>query len=360
MQKTVILIAMLFYAIQSGYASEPPAGANVYATRLQSINIPHSLQEKSAKEIGAALSGTYVYVVIVSDGTPVWVSPKQRVIRNQTRFEWPATQASNAALLWEKGNKISMRVFLSDNKLEATVSGAGIGAAGGAGAGALIGGIAAGVFTGGLGAPAGALIGAAIGGGAGATAGVATGALSANDRIVFELECLNHADFPLNGKFEYDAVELGEKHTASVEFRLLEAKTPATQGSLSLGEKYIVRIRNIHLTEAAALKGGKKIDKAKYYIVLQQGEEKYPFHKDNPLALTTGIDVNTSTITVLKNTGQATKTHIYKKNLLFDDLVFSSTIGKIDGRSWVFIGTASSDDVSDGSYVVLETFGPLK
>lgn len=360
MHRTVLTTIMLCLTVLQGYAAERDESSRLYATRLQSVTVPIYLQEQCSKEIGAALSSTYIYVVLACDGAPVWISPKQKLMKNQTRFEWPDAPGSTAALLWDKGTTVSIRTFLSDDKVEASASGAGIGAAGGAGAGALIGGIAAGVFTGGLGAPAGALIGAAIGGGAGAAAGGATGALSANDRILFETEVAKGAEFPLNGALEHTVKSLGEKHTASVVFTLLESKAAATQGGLELGEKYIVRIRTIHLSQRAALKGEKETDKSRYYVVLQQGDNKYEFGEEKPFALPSDIDFSPSVITVLKNTGQATQVHIYEDDMVGDDLVFTSTIGKIDGKSWAFIGRATPDDVNDTSYVDFETFGPLK
>lgn len=358
--RTVLTTAMLCLTVLHGYAAEPNKSSRLYATRLQSVTVPIYLQEQCAKKIGATISSTYIYVVLACNGVPVWISPKQKLMENQTRFDWPDATGSTVALLWKKGTTVSIRVFLSDDKIEASASGAGIGAAGGAGAGALIGGIAAGVFTGGLGAPAGALLGAAIGGGAGAAAGGATGALSAKDRILFETEVPKGDEFPLNGTLEYTVKSLGEKHTASVVFTLLESKAAATQGGLELGEKYIVRIRTIHLSQRAALKGETDTDKSRYYVVLQQGDNKYNFGEDKPFAMPSDIDFTPSFITVIKNTGQATQVHIYEDDTFGDDLVFTSTIGKVDGKSWAFIGRVTPDDVNDTSYVDFETFGPLK
>lgn len=355
-----ILIGMLCLMALRGYAAEPTESSKLHATRLQSVTVPTYLQEQCSKEFGAKLSSTYIYVVIASDGAPVWTSPKQKLMRNQTRFEWPDTPVSTAALLWEKGTPISIRVFLSDNEAQAVAGGVGVGATGGAGAGALIGGILAGWWNGGLGAPAGALIGAAIGGVSGGAVGGATGALSANDRVLFETEVLKGDTFPLDGTLEHAVESFGEKHTASIVFTLLESKAAATQGGLELGEKYIVRIRTIHLSERAALKGEKKTDKSRYYVVLQQGDTSYEFHKDEPFALPTDIDFKPSIITILKNTGQETKVQIFEDDNIGDDLVFSSSIGAVEGKGWAFIGRASPDDVNDTSYVEFDTFGPLK
>lgn len=363
MKISKVIAAMLLTTFAVGYqgrAADNPIESKLYATRLQSITVPKHIQEQSAKKMGAAISSTYIYLVLACDGKPAWISPKQKVFENQTKFQWPDTPASVAALLWEKNTLVTVRVFLSDDKIEASASAAGIGAAGGAGAGALIGGIAAGVFTGGLGAPAGALIGAAIGGGAGAAAGGATGALSANDRILFEADWDGKETFPIDGMLEYSVTDLGEKYTALVSFKLLEAKAPAEQGTLELGAKYIVRLRTVELSTKAALKGEKKPDKARYYFVLQQGAQEYSFLEDSPIAITPGIVKDPEIITILKNTGELTQVHIYEDDLLSDDLVFSSTIGKIDGKSWVFIGKAASDDGGDASYIDFETYGPLK
>ena len=361
-KKTMILTMLfpLFVAFSSARANDNPEQARLYATRLQSVCVPTNIQAECAKSIGASLSSTYVYVVVACDGKPIWISPKNKVIVNQTRFEWPDTLSATAVLLWEKNTTVTVRVFLSDDKVEASASAAGIGAAGGAGIGALIGGIAAGVFTGGLGAPAGALIGAAIGGGTGAVAGGATGALSANDRILFELECSAKDAFPVAGTLEYIVKSLGEKQSASVSFKLLESKAPARQGELELGQKYIVRLRTIELSKGSALKGESEPEEASYYIVLRQGSNKYPLLKDKPISIPPDIGMNPNIYAVLKNTGESTQVYIYEKDSISDDLVFTSKIGKIDGRSWVFIGKATADDVKDNSSILFETFGPLK
>lgn len=344
---------MLCLATLHGHAAEKVKGAQLYATRLQSITIPHYLQQKCVTALGSKLSSIYVYLVVASDGTPAWVSPKQKVIKNQTRFEWPSEQGSMFALPWGEGNKMSIKVFLSGNAVEASFRAGAIAG----GAGAAIGFLVAGAFTGGLGAPAGAFIGALLGGVPGTATGVA---LSTKDQIVFEIECPSNETFPLDGRLDYNEARLGEKHTASVSFQLLDAKASIEQGDLMLGEKYIVWIRTIHLSEAAALKGGKQIDQAKYYVVLKQGTTKYPFLKDIPFALPADVGVNIPITTVLKNTGHSTEVQIYKKNrILRDALVFTSTIGKTDGKSWAFIGKATSDDIADESFVNIETFGPL-
>ncbi len=360
MSRTITTIAILCLLTLRGYTAEPTDSSRLYAIRLQSVTVPTHFQEKCSKELGAKLSSTYIYVTLVCDGKPVWISPKQKLIKNQTRFEWRDTPNSVAALLWERGDDLGLRVFLSDDRVEASASASGVGMVGGAGAGALIGGIAAGVFTGGLGAPAGALIGGLIGGGTGAAGGGIVGAVSANDRILFEVACSHSDAFPLNGVLEHTKEYIGEKYTASVCFDLLETKAATKQGELKLGEKYIVRMRTINLSEAAARKGEKKTENATYYIVLRQGDKKYSFMKDEPFSLPTEIDFDPSIITVLKNTGEATQIRIYEQDRLRDDLVFTSTIGKIDGKSWAFIGRNSADDVNDTSYVVFETFGPLK
>jgi hypothetical protein len=363
MNKKTMILAMLlplFVAFSPVRATDNSEQARLYATRLQSVSVPANIQVECAKNIGASLSSTYVYVVVACDGKPVWISPKNKVVFNQTRFEWPNTLNSTAVLLWAKNSHVSVRVFLSDDTVEASASAAGVGAAGGAGLGALIGGVAAGVFTGGFGAPVGALIGAAIGGGTGAVAGVATGALSANDRILFELECPAKGAFPVNGTLEYSVKSLGEKKTASISFRLLESRAPARQGELELGQKYIVRLRTIELSNGAALKGENEPQKAKYYVVLQQGSIKYQFLENKPISIPPDISINPAIYTVLKNTGESTQVYIYEEDSISDDLVFTSKIGKIDGGSWVFIGKATADDVKDTSYVLFETFGPLK
>ncbi|GEM_PF-2080562 len=353
----LILVALIVTPIASA-ANNPES--SLYATRLQSVSVPKAIQEESVKKIGATLSSTYVYVVLVCDGKPVWISPKQKLIINQTRFEWPNVPESTAVFLWKKNTNVSVRVFLSDDKTEAFAIDASLGAGAGAGAGALIGGTLAGIFTGGLAAPAGALIGAAIGGGAGAVAGGATGALSANDRILFEVDCLSKNTFPLNGTLKHAKNILGEVMDASATFKLFDVKSPLQQGTLKVGEKYVVHMQAMKLSAKAALKGGKNYAKSKYYIVFQQGSNKYTFLKDEPISITPDIEIKPEIYTILKNTGASTQVHVYEHDLMVDDLVFTSTVGKIDGKSWVFIGKVQGDDVGDSSYMVFDTFGPLK
>jgi hypothetical protein len=336
------------------------AEARLYATRLQSVTVPRHIQQEAAKHIGAALSSTYIYVVLSRDGNPYWISPKQKLIPNQTKFEWPDALDSTVTFLWDMETQLIVRVFLADDTTQASATAAGIGLTGGAGLGAVIGGILAGAFTGGLAAPAGALIGAAIGGGSGAVIGGATGALAANDRVLFELDCSAGGSFPLDGNLDHTVTSLGERFTASVAFRLLDAKTPAQQGTLELGEKYVVRLRTIAISSNASVKRQKQLDKAKYYVLFKQGSTKYPFLKKDPITIPTDIAVNPEIYTVLKNTGEPTQVQVYQQNLFFDDPIFTSTIGKTDGKNWVFIGKANPDDVNDASYISFETFGPLK
>ncbi|HOZ48663.1 MAG TPA: hypothetical protein PLO37_15650 [Candidatus Hydrogenedentes bacterium] len=283
----------------------------------------------------------------------------REVRSNETILDWSDTPESTAAIWWDNTTHLVVKVFLND-KTESIGKPAAVDGAAGAGGGAAIGGILAGVFTGGLGIPAGAGIGALIGGLAGGTAGGATGALSANDRVLFEVDCSGAPGFPLDGSVEYAVESLGEKHTASVRFNLLEVKAPVQNGGLELGEKYIVRMHSVHLSERAALKGENNPDDARYYVVLEQGANEYSFHEDEPLILPPGINTNPGIVTVLKNTGEETRLRIYEQDFLRDDLVFSAKIAKIDGKSWVFIGKAVADDTSDSSYALFETFGPLK
>jgi hypothetical protein len=351
---------LLWISVSTSHTADMLEPTKLYATRLQSVIAPKQIQEESAKKLGATISSTFIYVVLLYDGKLIWISPKQKLIVNQTKFEWPNNPDCTAALLWDRDKHITVRVFLSDNKVEAIGSSAAIGGVGGAGVGAVIGAILAGAFTAGTAAPAGAVIGGLIGGSMGGVAGGATGALSANDRILFEVDCYGKNNFPLDGSVDYKVKSLGVEHTASVTFGLLDSKAGAQQGSLELGEKYVVWLRAIQLSTKAASKGEKKTDKANYYVDFHQGPNKYPFYKDNPISITPDIVMNPEIFTVLKNTGESTQIQVYEKDLIRDDLVFSSTIGKIDGKSWVFIRKASADDVNDNSYVDFETFGPLK
>jgi hypothetical protein len=229
------------------------------------------------------------------------------------------------------------------------------GAISGAGAGALIGAIIAGTLSGGLGAPA----GAAIGGMIGATLGGAGGALSAKDAILCEIPLNSSKRFPLDGLVKYTLRE--EKHTANAIFKLSEAREAIKQGNLELGKNYLVYLKEIKLSKVALDKGGKDRNKHKYYIEFHQGEARYPFSKDDPFTIPADIALPTNIFIKLKNNGEDTKMHVYKKNrFLKDDLIYSSKIGKIDGKSWAFIGKATADDVKDNSFILFETYGPLQ
>ncbi len=120
------------------------------------------------------------------DGKPIWHSPKLKVASGQTHFDWSNDLSACTSVFWNTGVPITIKAFLSDNPVEAAVFAGAAGATVGAGTGALFGGVIAGVLSGGLGAPTGALIGGAIGGAVGGAGLAATGAISAEDTVVFE------------------------------------------------------------------------------------------------------------------------------------------------------------------------------
>jgi len=291
---TMFLVSCL---LSTGAAAES-AGKKLYATRLQSVTVPQYIQEQSAKSIGAALSSTYIYVVLVCDGKPVWTSPKQKIVPNQTKFEWPDSLSSTAVFLWKKNYHVTMRVFLSGSFF--------------------------------------------------------------SDRILFEIDCSPKNIFPVDGRLEHTIQSLGEKYTASITFKLLATKTSVQQGELEVGKKYAIRLQGVMLSTKAALKGQKHPEESRYYIEFQQGDRSYRFLNEDPITITPDMVNRPEVYTVLDNTGETTRINIYEDDLTRDDLVFSSTMEKQDGKSWVFIGKAKTDDEDDNSYVIFDTFGPLK
>jgi hypothetical protein len=187
----VIAIALCAVAFMPTTGACGESEGSLYAVRLVSAEIPLAKQKEIKKAFGAGLSETYIYTCILADGNLIWRSKKLKIVGNEAKFIWNATDPTSlAGIFWDTKSELMLKAFLSDDMTDATVSAGTIGAAGGAGLGALIGGIAAGVFTGGLGAPAGALIGAGIGGAAGGAGGAAFGAVSADDKVVFEKDVL--------------------------------------------------------------------------------------------------------------------------------------------------------------------------
>jgi hypothetical protein len=356
---TLIFIAAL--TLQSTVlANSLPQGTKLYAVQLESINIPLHFQERIKDDFFGFSATSYIYLNIFINGNLVWTSPRQEIKENQTAFSWPADETSVAGLFWGDSDHTRLQVLLADDELQNNLIAGAKGAADGAGLGALIGMVIAGVATMGPGAPAGAFIGAAIGGGTLGTSAMLEASFT-NNQVLIEYQFSEGTNFPLNGSIPYTVTSPDQSHTAEVNFRLLESKPPLSQGGLELNEKYIVRVHSIHLSEIAALKGGKNTDRAQYYVVLQQGPNRYPFFKDDPFNLTPGLQAQVPLTTVLRNSGFSTAVHLYKKNNFFPDkLILSSTIAELDGRSWAFIGKATSDDVRENSHIVFETFGPLR
>lgn len=342
----------------------------LYGVRLRSVDLAKAKVAEAEgnlpKAQKLATATRFVYVSVVQDGRLVFVSPEKRLGKGQLHLDWADSDlGAYAGLIWDaEGHDVTVRVCLTtDGTRAARNLGAG-GALGGAGAGALIGGVLAGVFTGGLGAPAGAAIGAAIGGLVGAGAGVATGLLSKEDCVLMEKVIEKNKAFPLRGKVnKTDKGQLGERWTQSVSFAVTETKEPVKRGELKLQEYYIVRLKEIGLTEYAAKKGEDDPADCRYYVELQCGAKTYTFRNSSAerFRLDTGRPFRPEIYTVFLNTGDETEVRIYEHDRIRDDLVFSSRVARLDGRTWVFQEKVrASDTRGPGSYVVFETFGPLK
>lgn len=359
MLKRALLAITFILTVLGASAADPAQGPGYYATQLQSVTVPALVLEKS-KPPNTLLPDAHLYVVVSCNGTAVWRSPTQPVSGSgRTRFEWPDELSSKTAFPWDGESTVTLQVCLSKKgaaAVEGGLWGGGVGAAAGAGIGAL----AAGLVTGGLGAPVGAVIGAAVGVALGGAGGAVTVGIAAGDTTVFTIECPRNGKFPLDGKLEHSTNELGEVHTAGVEFRFDGAAPEAEQGSLEVGKRYMVGIGAIHLSQAAALKGEADTTTARYYIVLRQGKQDYPFLEETPFEIPAGGSLKTSIVSLFKNTGEATRISIYESDAMGDDLVFTSRVNTVDGKSWAFIGKALADDPQDTSYVEIRTYGPLK
>lgn len=336
---------------------------NLYLLRLQSVNLSHQALSKAEKPFAAQASKTYLYVVVTVDGYRMWFSPKQEIKKNQLVFDWSNDETATFAIPWNRDSRITLQAFVTDDLLGSSLSGGAVGGLGGAGLGAIIGGVAAGVVSGGLGAPAGAAIGAAIGGAVGSVGGATVSTLSVKDQLVTEKVITETSTFPLGKSIVISSLDgQGGESSCSVVFKQTQTFFPKQHNELNLKERYLVRIKEIKLSEMA-IKKGKKKDKREYYLVLKYGKDKYkyPEEKKNLWRLLPDHSFNPQIYTIFNNTGEETQVAIYQKNRLLDDRVFSSKQAALDGGSWIFQGKAISSDVNDkDSYIVFETFGPVK
>jgi len=345
---------------------------NLYVMRLQSVKLSEQSLKKAEKSFPAKLSKTYVYIIVAVDGHIMWVSRKVRIIPNQYHFEWPNDVTSNFAIPWNTDTRINIQVFATDDVVDASLTSGAIGTAGGAGIGATIGAVfgavAIGAPTAGSGAAPGAVlgakIGAMIGAAIGATGGAAAGGLTAKDQIVIEKEFDESSSFPLNERVKVTSDDgAGNEYTSEIIFKQTKVLSPIEKGKLKTSNRYLVRLKEIYLSSHALEKAGKIKDDDRYYVILRYGKEKYPFCKDkeNNLIIYPDRSLNPQIYTIFNNTGDETEILIYKNNRIFDDVIFSSKVLKLQGTSWVFQGKVPGSDLKDQvSYVVLETFGPIQ
>ena len=333
----------------------------LYIVQLEDLHIPDSILEKALTQFDA-LMDTYLYVVVLVDGRPTWISPIQSVHPNQLTFQWPKEASSTFPVLWRPGTPVTIRVIVTTDGTDRKQL-LGATTAGGAGLGAIIGAIAAGTVTGGLGAPAGAAIGAIIGGGVGGAGGGIAYVLSDQERVALEESLVGKDTFPLQDDLHWSVADgLGRELTSTVTFRLNESVRAIERGHLQPGKTYLVRFKEIRVSQRAAEKGGSEGEAAEYYVELRQGKSKYPFFKDSQPRLMPGSPLRPPALfTPFNNTGDETEVRIYESDFWGDDVVFSSRIPRLDGKTWAFQGKASSDDTSDTeSYVVFETYDPFK
>jgi hypothetical protein len=323
------------------------------------------LAEKLSETTGIGLT-KYVYVALFVEGKLMWRSSKVELHGGELELNWSEKdEGAFTGLVWDPGDNVTVKVFLHVDPQEAGLKTGGQGAVGGAGAGALIGGLLAGAFTGGLGAPAGAAIGALIGGAAGGGVGVAAGALSSADQVVMETTIKSSEQFPLYetlARTEKDST--GNQWTQSVEFVVTEMKEPVPEGGLQLKKHYLVRLKEINLSECAVRKADEDPKGCEYYVVLRRGDEEYRFRTGSEeagsrLRIDAGTPIDPDVYTPLLNTGEETEVRIYERDWYLNpnELVFSSKVARLDGRTWAFQGTIHADDAADtGSYVVFETY----
>lgn len=339
--------------------------SQLYTVRLQSLFIDQSLTSDLHTIFGKKGSNTYLYVSLFIDGKLNWISPKKKVLPGQTHFEWPNDFSACSSFFWSPKTPITVKAFFSDDALEAAAVGGAIGVAGGATSGALIGGIVAGAISGGIGAPVGALIGAAIGGAAGGAGGIATGAISAEDKLVFEKSLRNCEEFPLLEDVVVSEINnLGESLESKISFISQSKMTPIGTNQLELQKKYLVRIKEIELSAYAWQKGGEDLNKNRYYLVLRNGEStiRWPKNDKEYFSYNSQMLLKPELLVILANSGEETEIAIYSKRKLWKDkLVFSSQVAKLDGKNWVFQGVSYSSDPNDrSSKIVCETYGPLQ
>ncbi len=354
------LSMVMCFTFSTAFAEE--AGA-LYGARLQSIDLSSEAVANSKKSFAAKGSDTYVYVSVVVDGRVLWISPKKKFVKGEKHIDWPNGSASTCGIFWEPGMPVTLKVFASDDETDAVVRAGIVGASTGAGVGAVLGGLL-GAFGGPLApatVPLGVGIGAAIGGGVGATTGGMVGKMAATDHLLVEKHLNNNDLFPLNGSIDINTQDgLGGESTSTVSFIMTRSQKAVEKGNLELGKTYLVRFKEIRLSEYALRKGGKDIEKSRYRIVLRVRKKKYPFPKEDKLRLNAGQVTDPNVITILKNEGDETEVLVYETDFLRDDLVFSARIAKLDGKSWVFQGKSTASDIADEeSCVVIETYGPM-
>lgn len=361
---TLIIILLLLVSFNSSHCFGEETNSGIYTIRLKSLDLDRSIIQNIEKSLPAKGSNTYLYVTLLKDGKPIWYSTKRKIIAGETHFDWPNDPSAYCSMLWSPDSTITIKVFLSDEPIEAALSAGAVGVAGGAGAGALIGGTLAGLFSGGLGAPAGAIIGAAIGGAIGGTGGVTVGAIAAKDTLAFEKHFDGAEEFPISENIVVSKTSpLGELVENRISFVTQQKNEPLGANQLELQKKYLVRVKDIYLSEYACQKGGKAIEENRYYMILRIGNTsvRWPVNEKEYFSYDPNMPISPEVLVVFVNTGEETEIAIYSKvRLLKDALIFSSKVAKLDGKNWVFQGASYSSDPQDqSSKVVCETYGPI-
>lgn len=90
--------------------------SGLYGVRLVSVEIPLTKQKEVTKAFGAKLSQTYIYVCIIADGNLVWRSKKVKILKNETKFTWDASDPSSlAGVFWDDKSELVIKAFISDH-----------------------------------------------------------------------------------------------------------------------------------------------------------------------------------------------------------------------------------------------------
>ena len=94
---------------------------------------------------------------------------------------------------------------------------------------------------------------------------------------------------------------------------------------IELQKKYLVRVKDIYLSEYACQKGGKVVEENRYYMILRIGNTlvRWPVNEKEYFSYDPNMPISPEVLVVFVNTGEETEISIYSKvRLLKDALIF--------------------------------------